>query len=107
MAPEGDTAYPLGSFLYVVVRKVSSDAEVQLDCETQAEILRFTLWLASSETGRVIASDNYFVSLPPNLLATVVKPALQEMRCGYDNLGVVWDLVKAEVDAEHAVIEYG
>ena len=107
LAPEGDSSYPLGSFLYIVVRKTAVGLDNELDCDMQAEILRYILWLASSDIGRNVSSDNYFLTLPPVLLATVVKPALRELRCGYNNSGIVWDLVKAQVDAEHAVIEYG
>ncbi|KAJ3216613.1 hypothetical protein HDU67_009220 [Dinochytrium kinnereticum] len=71
----GDESYPLTSFSYLVVRVNNLPS-----CDHAYEMIRYILWMITDSKARELATESYFVPLPPHLQTTAIS-ILKELTC--------------------------
>lgn len=93
----GSFAYPLATFTYFIVYMTS-----MTDCDAAVELVRYIVWLSTSEQAAISAERLGFVSFEKQTADFISEHTLKKMTCKGQN---VWELMLQQIAAENAVVE--
>lgn len=90
--PKGTEAYPIVGFTYFIVRLRS-----MTDCNVATELVRYSMWITTSDDARLAASRKGFQTLSGIVARLVKNKVLKRMTCKGENVyKKVQQVIRAE-----------